>query len=128
MGSPQTDIWSACPIELSPDQIQVAADASEEAKSSIEYALKEAPANHCSIILADPKLNKPFKTELWTRGLQAYNPDGERLIQSQAAVIAIEWESFRANHDLRTLRRLLELPAYTKAAENPLSGRSASRL
>ena len=126
-GRPKRDIWSACPIELSPDQVEVAADAGEEAKSSIEYALKEAPANHCSIILADPKLSKPFKTELWTRGLQAYNPDGERLIQSQAAVIAIEWESFRANRDLRTLRRLLELPAFTQSfqLENPLSPEEA---
>ena len=124
-GRPKRDIWSACPIELSPDQVEVAADAGGEAKSSIEYALKEAPANHCSIILADPKLSKPFKTELWTRGLQAYNPDGERLIQSQAAVIAIEWESFRASRDLRTLRRLLELPAFTQSfqLENPLSYR-----
>jgi ATP-dependent helicase/nuclease subunit B len=126
-GRPDPEFWSGCPIELMPNQIQVAAEASEEAKGSITYALKEAPAQNCGIILADPKLDNPFRTELWTRGLQAYDPDGDRLIQSQSAVIAIEWEAFRTNRDLRTLRRLLELPAFIQSfkLENPLTPEEA---
>ena len=122
-GRPDPSAWTDRPIPVDPDQIQIAAESGDEAKRASEIALRESPENNSAIVLADPKLANAFKTELWIRRAKAYDPEGDSLLQTGAAVIAIEWEAFRKSHDLRTLRRLLELPAFAGCMqpENPLT-------
>lgn len=122
-GRPDANTWADRKIHIPSGQIQLAAGSRDEAKLAIDFSLQSPEAGDYSIILADPGLNNAFVTELWTRKSPSFLPEGKRLIDTPAATIALEWNAFRKSRDLRTLRRLLELPALTEciAPENPLS-------
>lgn len=118
-GRPITEFWSERKLPIDQAQIHVAASAADEARAAIEPLLQDA----ANIVVTDPKFQPLLASEIISQGRQPYLPEGENLIRSEAAKLAIEWEEFRQNKDLRRLRRLLELPTFCRALdiENPIS-------
>ena len=109
-GRPEQREWIASLIPLSSDQIVMAKDPSEEASLALDF-LGEAGGDH-ALVLGDPALGPPFQAEVLRRGGSPYLPEGEPLARSEAAIVAAEWISFRADRSLRTLRRLMETPRF----------------
>lgn len=118
-GRPHPEVWNERLIDLSEGQIRVTASAQDEARAAVDATL-EAPTG---LIGADPNSNTLLASEISSQGRKPYLPEGEALIGCEAAKLALGWEEFRRSQDLRSLRRLLELPAYCRAldTENPLS-------
>ena len=111
-GRPDPSIWAQETIDVQPDAITLTKESADEAKLAIDFALNTTQKGDYGIILSEPKLGNALKTEIWSRGGTVFLPEGERLINSQAAVLILEWEAFKKTNDLRVLRRLLELPAF----------------
>lgn len=113
-GRPNPQAWSEHIIEMQPEVIKQVKEPIEETRLVVDFALRAAPTGDYAIVMGDPNLGNAFKTEFWSRGGTAFLPEGERLLHSEAAILLLEWESFRKSHDLRTLRRLLEIPAFAQ--------------
>lgn len=118
-GRPEPEIWSEHALPVQPAQIHVAPSTQDEARKALKAFDHESP----EIVVVDPKLRSAIASEALFKGFKPYLPEGKNLRHSQAAKIVLEWEAFRETKDLRTLRRLLELPAFCRAldTENPLS-------
>jgi ATP-dependent helicase/nuclease subunit B len=113
-GRPDPQAWSERTIEIKPEVIKQVKEPIDETQLAVDFALRASPAGDYAIVMGDPNLGNAFKTEFWSRGGTAYLPEGEGLLQSEAATLLLEWESFRKTHDLRKLRRLLEIPAFAQ--------------
>ena len=118
-GRPIAELWNTRQIDLSEEQIHVSASAQDEARNAVQICVK----NNSNLVAVDPKLHSILASEISTRGHRPYLPEGERLINCEAAKLALGWEDFRQGKDLRCLRRLLELPSFCSAVDtdHPLS-------
>jgi ATP-dependent helicase/nuclease subunit B len=112
-GRPHPELWNERLIDLSEGQIHVAATAQDEARSAVASAVK----SQTCLVAADPNSNTLLASEISSHGRKPYLPEGEALIACQAAKLALGWEEFRQSQDLRSLRRLLELPAFCRALD-----------
>ena len=122
-GRPIPELWNSREISLDPGQIHVAASARDEASAAADVSLAEGSA----LVVADSALRPRLASELLARGAKPYLPEGTRLIRSEVARLLLEWEVFSRDLELRSLRRLLELPAFCRALDldKPLSQRDA---
>jgi hypothetical protein len=109
-GRPLSNKWSQADIPLCLDQIVMAKNPAEEAELAIDF-LAGAGGDH-ALVLGDKDLSPAFETEILRRGGSPYLPEGKPLSRTEAAVVATEWMSLRREGNLRTLRRLLELPRF----------------
>ena len=118
-GRPINEFWNTRHIDLSKEQIHVGASAQDEARNAVQVCVQ----NNTKLVAVDPKLHSLISSEILTQGRRPYLPEGERLINCEAAKMALGWEDFRQGKDLRCLRRLLELPSFCSAVDtdHPLS-------
>ena len=118
-GRPITEFWNTRQIDLSKEQIHVSASAQDEARNAVQVCIQ----NNTKLVAVDPKLHSLLASEILTQGHRPYLPEGESLINCEAAKMALGWEDFRQGKDLRCLRRLLELPSFCSAidTDHPLS-------
>lgn len=114
LGRPIPEIWNQRFIDLAEEQLHVAASARDEAETALTHLL-ESPSAH--LVVVDPKLHTALSGEIRSRGYEAYRPEGQSLILSEAAKLALGWDEFRSSKDLRQLRRLVELPAFCRALD-----------
>jgi ATP-dependent helicase/nuclease subunit B len=119
-GRPKPEVWNRRRIAIDSKQIHLAASAGDEARFAVERL--SASQATSSLVSVDPKLHSTLASELRFQGQTPFLPEGEPLIRSEAAKLVLEWDDFRRSSDLRTLRRLLELPAFCRALdiENPI--------
>jgi len=113
-GRPISEEWADCRIALEQHQIALARSTEEEARRALDFALSSQTPSDYAVVLADPKLGITFRSEVESRGGRAFLPDGGRLDLCEAGVIALEWVRFQSSGDLRVLRRLLELPRFSR--------------
>lgn len=111
-GRPETREWRDALIPLDSVQIEMAKDPADEAAKAVEF-LAGAKGSH-ALILGDPKLSGTFQAEILRRGGSPFLPEGKPLARTEAAVVASEWINFRGDRSLRTLRRLLESPHFSR--------------
>lgn len=95
-------------------QFSVSPSPDVEARQALDFALLTNVPGDYAIVLADPNLGSPFRSEVESRGGNAFLPDGGRMDLSEAGIMALEWLRFRSSGDLRFLRRLLELPKFSR--------------
>ena len=112
-GRPLPELWSTRQIDLDQEQIHVNASSQDEARSAVQFCVQ----NKAQLVVVDSKLHSLLASEILTRGHKPYLPEGEGLIDCEAAKLALGWEDFRQGKDLRCLRRLLELPAFCRAVD-----------
>ncbi len=111
-GRPDPKEWADSRLGLEPSQFFVSPSPDVEARQAMDFAmLSKAPGDY-AVVLADPNLGSPFRTEVESRGGNAFLPDGGRMDLTEAGIMALEWARFRRSGDLRVLRRLLELPKF----------------
>ena len=113
-GRPIPGEWADCRINVDASQIALTRSPEDEARQALDFALSAKTTGDYALLLADSKMGDFFCSEVKNRGGNAFLPDGGRLDLSESGVIAIEWERFRAKGDLRGLRRLLELPRFSR--------------
>jgi len=111
-GRPKNKEWLDALIPLASEQIEMAKDPADEASKVLEF-LAGANGSH-ALILGDPKLSGTFQAEILRRGGSPFQPKGKPLAATEAAVVASEWINFRGDRSLRTLRRLLESPHFSR--------------
>ncbi|MGB0744170.1 MAG: hypothetical protein ACPGSB_06560, partial [Opitutales bacterium] len=119
-GRPVPEIWNNREIPIRSEQLHVAGSTRDEAQTAISQLLEKPSA---ALVSADTKLHAALAGEILNRGRQPYLPEGEPLVRSEAAKLALGWDEFLQSKDLRQLRRLVELPAFCRAldSENPIS-------
>lgn len=115
-GRPLAAEWAGCRLEI--DQIGVARSPADEARQALEFVLASPTPGDFAVALADPELGSALRGEIESRGGKAFLPDGKRLDLSEAGIMAIEWMRFQASGDLRILRRLMELPRFSRCLRN----------
>jgi ATP-dependent helicase/nuclease subunit B len=113
-GRPNPDEWATCRVAIDAFQMGVAGSPEDEAREGLDFATASNLPGDYEVVLADPKLGSIFRSEVESRGGQAFLPDGGRLDLSEAGMIALEWVRFQSGADLRVLRRLLELPRFQR--------------
>ena len=113
-GRPLSAEWAECRLAVDSAQIGVARSPEEEAKQAVDFAMHAQTPGDYGVVLADPDLGSAFRSEVESQGGKAFLPGGGRLDLSEAGIIAIEWLRFRSSGDLRVLRRLLELPRFSR--------------
>jgi ATP-dependent helicase/nuclease subunit B len=113
-GRPLSAEWAKCRLSIASDQIAVARSPEHEAKQAFDFALAADTPGDYAVVLADPDLGSAFRGEVESRGGKAFLPDGGRLDLSEAGIMALEWPRFQLTGDLRVLRRLLELPHFSR--------------
>jgi ATP-dependent helicase/nuclease subunit B len=114
MGRPVPEEWADCRVALDSLQIGVLRSPEDEARHALDFAVAARKAGDYAIVLADPTLGSTFCTEVESRGGRAFLPDGGRLDLTEAGLIALEWPRFQSTGELRILRRLLELPRFSR--------------
>ncbi|MGB0409179.1 MAG: PD-(D/E)XK nuclease family protein [Opitutales bacterium] len=113
-GRPLPERWTARPIPIGAEQLFVAASARDEARVAIRQLLDSPSAG---LVAADAKVQSVLAGEILARGKAPYLPEGASLIRTEAAQLALAWDEFRISTDLRTLRRLVQLPAFCRALD-----------
>ncbi|MEI8293858.1 MAG: PD-(D/E)XK nuclease family protein [bacterium] len=113
-GRPESEDWKGCRMVLDSRQIRVSGSAEDEARWAVDFAVSAKKPGDYAVVLADPKLGSPFRSEVESRRGRAFLPEGGRLDLSEAGVLALEWQRFQSSGDLRVLRRLLELPRFSR--------------
>ena len=113
-GRPIPEEWADCRVALDPSQIAVLRSPEDEARRALDFVAAAQKVGDYAIVLADPTLGSAFCTEVESRGGGAFLPDGGRLDLTEAGVIALEWPRFQSTGELRVLRRLLELPRFSR--------------
>lgn len=111
-GRPETKEWRDAIIPLQDDQIVMAKDTADEASRVVEF-LAGGAGSH-ALVLGDQKISGAFQAEILRRGGSPFLPEGNPLAGTEAAVVVAEWIKFRSDRSLRTLRRLLESPRFSK--------------
>ena len=114
MGRPIPEEWADCRVALDSLQIAVLRSPEDEARRTLDFVAAARKVGDYAIVLADPTLGSTFCTEVESRGGSAFLPDGGRLDLTEAGVIALEWPRFQSTGELRILRRLLELPRFSR--------------
>lgn len=112
-GRPIPKIWKDLPINIKDEQILVNKSARDEACVVAKFTL-EAPTN---LVVADSKMSGLISSQIAAKGREPYQPEGQLLTNCEASKIALNWEDFRQNKDLRSLRSLLELPTFCKVLD-----------
>jgi ATP-dependent helicase/nuclease subunit B len=113
-GRPDPSEWEECRLEVELSQISAARSPEDEARLAINFAVSCPVPGDYAVVLADPKLGISFRSEIESRGGAAFLPDGIRLGLSEPGVLALEWARFRSLGELRVLRRLIELPHFSR--------------
>ena len=113
-GRPIAEQWAECRLEIDSDQIAVSRSPGDEAKQVLDFVLAAESPGDYAVVLADPDLGRVFRSEVESRGGTVFLPDGCTLEQSEAGIMALEWPRFQSTGDLRVLRRLLELPRFSR--------------
>jgi ATP-dependent helicase/nuclease subunit B len=113
-GRPIPEEWADCRLALDPTQIAVLRSPEDEARRALDFVAAARNLGDYAIVLADPTLGSAFCTEVESRGGSAFLPDGGRLDLTEAGVIALEWPQLQSTGELRILRRLLELPRFSR--------------
>lgn len=113
-GRPDSEAWKGCRTALDSCQIRVSGSLEDEARLAVDFAVSSEKPGDYAVVLADPKLGSTFRSEVESRRGRAFLPDGGRLDLSEAGVLALEWQRFQSSGDLRVLRRLLELPRFSR--------------
>ncbi len=113
-GRPDPEVWKDCILALSDSQIHVARSPGDEAQQAVDFAVSSKNAGDYAVVLADPNLGSAFRSEVESRGGRAFLPEGGRLDLSEAGMLALEWLRFQSSRELRVLRRLLELPRFSR--------------
>jgi len=113
-GRPIPEEWADCRVALDPSQIEVLGSPEDEARRALDFVAVAQKVGDYALVLADPTLGSAFCTEVESRGGRAFLPDGGRLDLTEAGVIALEWLRFQSMGELRVLRRLLELPRFSR--------------
>lgn len=117
-GRPRPPEWAACRLEIDSAQIGVARSPTDEAKKALDFAIGGDPLGDYAVVLADSSLGSVFRSEVESRGGKAFLPDGHRLDLSEAGTMALEWLRFQSSGDLRILRRLIELPRFSRVLKS----------
>jgi len=113
-GRPLREEWSTCPIAVESHHIAIARESSKEAKAAVAYLAESDPPGDYALVLADQTLEPAFSAEILRAGRAPFRPEGRRLIESEAAVVAVEWMGWLVGRDLRKLRTLLERPHFNR--------------
>lgn len=111
-GRPDPASWANAILPIDPSIILTSPDAASEARNAMDFCLSSHTPGDYAIVLADPSSAGTFAREIVDRGGHPFLPGGDRLETTEPAIIALEWERFRASRDLPTLRRLLQLPHF----------------
>ena len=114
VGRPVPEEWADCRVALDSSQIEVLRSPEGEARGALDFVAAARKAGDYALVLADPTLGSAFCTEVESRGGRAFLPDAGRLDLTEAGVIALEWPRFQSTGELRVLRRLLELPRFSR--------------
>jgi ATP-dependent helicase/nuclease subunit B len=113
-GRPDPGEWAGCQVIVDSRQIAVGRSPEDEARHVLDFAVSSKMLGDYAVVLADAKLGSTFRSEVERRGGNAFLPDGGRLDLTEAGVIALEWARFQSSGDLRALRRLIELPRFSR--------------
>ena len=111
-GRPLSEEWRGCLIPLAESQIVLAKDPADEAARAMNF-LGGAGGDH-ALILGDAELTSAFKAEILNRSGTPFLPEGLPLERTEAAMVASEWITLRRERHLKTLRRLLECPEFSR--------------
>jgi ATP-dependent helicase/nuclease subunit B len=114
-GRPNPEAWKDCCLAVDASQIRVARSPEDEARMAVDFAVSSKNARDYAVVLADSNLGSAFRSEVENRGGCAFLPEGGRLDLSEAGMLALEWLRFQSSRELRVLRRLLELPRFSRA-------------
>lgn len=113
-GRPLPKDWADCQLPIEDPQIHPANEATDEAGEAIDYAASAGKPGDCAIILAEASHAGVFQAEVLARGGRAFLPEGRTLAVCEAGTLALLWSELARTRDLRTLRRLCELPAFAR--------------
>lgn len=113
-GRPRPEEWRDCFLAVDSRQIRVARSLEDEARMALDFAVSSKNAGDYAVVLADTNLGSAFRSEIESRGGRAFLPEGGRLDLSEAGMLALEWLRFQSSRELRGLRRLLELPRFSR--------------
>ena len=111
-GRPLPEEWRGCLIPLAESQIVLAKDPADEAARAMNF-LGGAGGDH-ALIIGDADLTSAFKAEILKGGGIPFLPEGLPLARTEAAMVASEWITLRRERRLKTLRRLLECPGFSR--------------
>lgn len=114
MGRPVPEEWADCRVALDSSQIEVLRSPEDEARQALDFLAAAQEPGDYALVLADPKLGSAFRSVVEARGGSSFLPDGGQLDLTEAGVIALEWARFQSTGELRILRRLLELPRFSR--------------
>lgn len=110
-GRPDPVWWKEHPVAVPKECLVVGNTSQDEAASLTDFA---ATQTRCAFISAAPESTVCFEAELSRRGAMPYLPDGLSLAQTECATIVLGWREFLNEGNLRSLRRLLQLPAFAR--------------
>lgn len=127
-GRPDSEAWSGCRIDFDASRIFTARTPEQEAELAMDFALSSQSPGDYAVVLADSTLGNAFRNEVSNRGGRPFLPEGSRLDLTEPGRIALEWERFRETLELRSLRRLLELPRFNRLVRSGLDWSSGDPL
>ena len=123
-GRPDPTFWAEHLFMVDAEQIMVARSPLDEARQVLDFVSQSSLPGDYAVILADPTLGSSFRNEVESRGGNAFLPDGSGLDSCEAGIMAVTWSHFQSSGDLRSLRRLLELPHFNRLLRDDSSLRS----
>lgn len=113
-GRPLREDWCQCPLEVKSHHIALAREGTDEAARAVGWLANARPPGDYALVLADQALEPPLGAEILRAGATPFLPGGRKLVETEAAVVALEWTGWRVSRDLRKLRTLLERPHFNR--------------
>ncbi len=113
-GRPDPAWWGSRLAHVPEDCIVAVNTAADEAAALLDQAA-ERGGEGFALVAAAPECLVPLSAEVARRGAVPYSPEGRPLALTEAATILRGWDEFVRSGRLRTLRQLLDLPAFAQA-------------
>ncbi|MEI6071819.1 MAG: PD-(D/E)XK nuclease family protein [Verrucomicrobiae bacterium] len=113
-GRPVSADWAACEIPVASEHIVTAKDPKSEAAQAVRYLSSAKTPGDYALVMADPDLAPAFRSEVLRCGGRPFLPGGDDLSATEPAIVALGWIEWRSAGRLRTLRRLLECPRFSR--------------
>ena len=110
-GRPDPEWWATHPVPVADELLVIENDSDAEAAALVDFAARHGQDGY-ALVSAAPESTSALEAEVARRGAVPYLPEGQSLAQTEAATMLTAWEDFLRHQRLRTLRPLLQLPAF----------------
>ena len=111
MGRPDLEWWRSHMPEITDEMIVVENDPASEAGVLLDHAA-ESTSDGYALFSAAPETTVALGAEIARRKEEAYLPEGRALAQTEFAGMLIGYEELLQSQSLKTLRSLLQRPAF----------------